>query len=285
MSRIISIILAFMIAISLTGCAGTSMNGRMEPLDAAKYCAEQHPAPFMKDGHIYTTLSLTDICGFDEGRQLVLSYFSQYPDIDSDYGAVPVSLKYFFIPWKWGWRDNVSGILHSLHGGSLAKIDLFRSNIRKALEETLPDPSLDWQSGLILHAFADSYSHTKHAYNSDKEKAYNVWIGHAIPSLMGRSPDEIKSPANEPKYLGYIDDLYQTLKVDESGLEDFLEFKNFVDQLECESRCPNFHALYNQSSIESSRIDKFSECMNTTARPLTKDEVLEAINLIKPGVM
>ncbi len=92
---------------------------------------------------------------------MVISYYSQYPDIDSDYAAVPVSLKYLLLPWRWKWRNDITGTLHSLHGGNHQDIIKRRIKIQKTLHETLHDPTLDWLSGLIIHAYADSFSHTK----------------------------------------------------------------------------------------------------------------------------
>ncbi len=258
------------------------MEGEKEPQEAAKYCATQLTEPYLPDGHLYTTLSVIDIAGYDDTRQLIISYYSQYPDIDLDYEAVSVSLKYLLLPWKWEWRNNLTGVLHSLHGGTRSAIDKRRRKIQDVLSNTLKDPQLDWLSGLIIHAYADSYSHTKNKFNSEYEKAYDVWIGHIIPSLLGESPDNIKNELNESKFLGYMSSFYTLVKLDNKNDQEFVAFKNYIDDLKCTSgQCPNFHALYNGDDIEkSSRIDKFTICMNLTSRQLTKEEVQEAIDLI-----
>jgi hypothetical protein len=271
----------------LAGCAANKITGEQEPLSAAGICMEQLPPPpdphleFLQDGHLYTTLSIADIAGYDEPRQLLLSYYSQYPDIDTDYEAVPVALKYILLPWKWQWRNDIVGELHAQHGEGRTAIDERRRNISQALSQTLPDPQLDWLSGLLIHAYADMYAHTKKAFNSEEERAYNVWIGHALPSLFGEDPDSIKTATGEPKYLGYITALYNDLKQGTGNDQRFNEFKRFVDELECnEKKCPNFHALFNNHPAGNVRIDTFITCMNTTSRQLTREEVQRAIDLI-----
>jgi len=267
----------------LIGCATNPIKGDHEPFDAANICLDKVPVEWIEDGHIYTTLTLTDISDYSERRQLMLSYYSQYPDIDTDYEAVPVSLKYLLLPWKWEWRNDITGQLHSLHGGDRSEIDDRRENIRNALSKTLANEKYDWLTGLIIHAYGDAYAHTKHSYNSSTETAYNVWIGHAIPSLLGKSPDKIKAPLNEPKYLGYIENLYSSMKKSSDTNEEFLKFYNFVDELKCNGgKCPNFHALFNNKfPSDQSPINIFRKCMNNTARQLSVSEVQQAMDLIK----
>lgn len=283
MKKIIFAVIIF--SCILVGCASNTLLAKKEPLDAATYCAAS--PSFGPDGHLYTTLSITDAAGYNEIRQLILSYYSQYPDIDDDYEAVSVSVKYLFVPWKWGWRNDITGVLHSLHGGNREAIDLRRKNIRNALSNTLNDPKNDWLSGLVIHAYGDSYAHTRNEFNSETESAYNVWIGHAIPDLLGNSPDNIKGRGNEPKYLGYVTDFYKTLKQSNgNGYDDqkFKQFISFIDKLECAGgQCPNFHALFHGEPVKNSRIDRFTDCMNLNSRPLLKAEVQQAIDIIIKG--
>lgn len=244
--------------------------------------ANCYTPPFVEDGHLYTTLSIADLAGLPDERQLVIAYFSQYPDLDTDYEAVPVSIKYLPLPHKWRWRNDITGKLHSLHGGEKAQIDTRREEIRTALSEVLMDPSKDWVAGLLIHAFADSYAHTKNNFGSVDEQAYGVWIGHAMPSLFGASPDKIKDPQNEPKYLAYIKDLYGVLSNNSTESDEFQEFYSLVDGLECRgNQCPNFHAVYlGESDSAPSRIDKFQSCMNRNMRQLTVEEVQSVLNFL-----
>lgn len=272
-----SFLVTIALTISLAACASSPIQGKLSPTDATAKCIAEIPpaSPFLPDGHLYTTLSIAELALFPDERQLAIAYFSQYPDLDPDYEAVPVSLKYLLLPNKWAWRNDVSGKLHSLHGGRRAKIDIRRAAIRHAIAGMLNDPAKDWQTGLLIHALGDTYAHTKNEFNSDNEQAYGVWIGHLLPSLFGSSPDQIKTPLNEPKYLGYISDLYQLLSGNSTTNVRFQEFYRFVDDLKCEGdQCPNFHAIFNTKvNDEPARIDQFQACMNSSMRQLTKSEV------------
>lgn len=271
-------------SILLAACSSNPIQGKLSPTDASTKCMATIPPapPFLPDGHLYTTLSIAALAMLPDERQLAIAYFSQYPDLDPDYEAVPVSLKYLLLPNKWTWRNDISGKLHSLHGGGRKEIDARRAIIRRAITEKLDDPAKDWQTGLLIHALGDTYAHTKNELNSEKEQAYGVWIGHLIPSLFGKSPDKIKTSLNEPKYLAYITDLYQLLSRNPNTDTSFQEFYQFIDDLECEDeQCPNFHALFNtKARSEPARIDKFQTCMNSSMRQLTKSEVQSVMDFM-----
>ena len=264
------------------GCSSNPIVGSYEPTDAAESCIAEIGPPFTSDGHLYTTLTITELAGFPYERQLAIAYFSQYPDLDLDYEAVPVALKYSLLPHKWKWRNDIMGKLHSLHGGGLSAINERRGLIRKALSKSIVDPAQDWKSGLLIHAFGDAYAHTKNDFNSDDERAYGVLIGHAVPTLLGNSPDRIKSHQNEPKYLVYINELYQSLSMDTSNDDKFMDFLRFVDALECPgNKCPNFHALYHGDvDIGNAQVNKFQTCMNKNMRQLTIAEVQSVMDSI-----
>lgn len=270
------------IAFSLAACASNPITGTLDPVQASAKCLGEIPPPFLPDGHLYTTLSIASIAGLPDERQLALAYFSQYPDLDHDYEAVPVSVKYLFLPHKWNWRNDIAGKLHSLHGGDKAAIDARREEIRTALSNVLVDPAKDWMAGLLIHALGDTYAHTKNNFGSPDEKAYGVWIGHALPTLFCTSPDDIKVPQNESKYLGYITDLYKVFGGRAATDPEFQNFYKFVDQLECKGgQCPNFHALYHgQADTQSARIDQFESCMNNNMRQLTVAEVQSVMDLL-----
>lgn len=260
----------------------------MKPKVAVKYCLEKYwedqgpSIVYEKDGHYYTTYFVAKNSNFRTLRAFTLSYYSQYPDIDKSYNAVPVSIKYLLVPWKWKWRNDITGVLHSLHGGGREKIDIRRQSIRRALKNTLNDPNLDWLSGLLIHAFGDSYAHTKRKYNSQKEKAYGVWIGHALANIFGKSPDDLKREGNKRKYKAYVKDLFHTFS--EKNIEDFNDDKlnEFIDTL-CEegAECKNFHKLIEQSqNKEVGLMDTVENCINENAIPLSVDEIKQAIDLI-----
>ncbi len=266
----------------LSGCSSLPPAGNLAPLQAAKICNAKIGESFGPDGHLYTTLSIAEKAGYERLRQLTLAYYSQYPDLDLDYEAVAVSIKYILIPWQWTWRNDITGGLHSLHGGGRSEIDMRRLKIRNALAKTITQTDMDWLSGLLIHAYGDAYAHTKGELNSDNEQAYGPWIGHAVSSLLGNNPDNIKNPTTEPKYFAFVNNLYQTIKIDQAKDDRLDDFIRYAKDIKCSNgQCPNFFKIATDKPAGSSIIDKFSGCMNETARHLTSAEVQQAIDLIK----
>jgi hypothetical protein len=269
-------------ATALAGCSTLPGPGNLDPMPAAKVCAAGLGVPFGPEGHLYTILSVADIAGYKPERQFALAYFSQYPDLDSDYEAVHVSIKYLLVPWRWTWRNDVTGVLHSLHGGNRDAVEKRREQIRRAIARSIADPDRDWLTGILMHAYGDAYAHTKGELGASDEAAYGVWTGHAIPSLFGDDPDDIKNPRTEPKYFAYIDDLYRTIRTEHASDDRFSEFKTFIRNLKCENgRCPNFHELFANRPTGNARIDRFADCMNRSARRLTPAEIQLAMDTIK----
>lgn len=267
----------------LAGCANP-IKGSLEPRIAADNCYKELPAPFTSDGHIYTTLTVTELAGLDDKRQINISFFSQYPDIDLDYEATPVAIKYLLPPRNLQWRNDVTGKQHSLHGGGRSGIDERRKSLRQAISTVINDESKDWMSGLLIHAFGDTYAHTAGKFGSDEEKAYGVWIGHALPTLFLQSPDKIKlNPNNTAKYLGYVDDLYRTLKTNDSMDWKLTKYKTSVESLDCSGKkCANFHTvIYKEPSEQDKRVDSFTACMKKSMRQLTVPEVQSVMDMMK----
>ncbi|WP_152025180.1 hypothetical protein [Congregibacter litoralis] len=267
----------------------------MEPFEASEYCSAsnvqvstssiaysrgEYGIRWNLDGHIYTTLLIADLTNYDVSRQLALAYYSQYPDENADYEATPVAIKYLLIPWHWRWRNDVTGVLHSLHGGDNTAVAERRDAISKALSTSIKNPKQDWLSGLLIHALGDAYAHTANAYGSITENAYGPWIGHAIPSLLHRNPDAIRRPLARKKYLGYVTNLYDVLRQDSSSDTEFAKILDFLAGFECKSdNCGNFHAAYNDSQSDDAMED-FSKCMELNSRDLKRDEVQSAIDSI-----
>ena len=85
-------------------------------LKAVKSVKSVHGIHYFEDGHLYTTLKIAEEAGIPLNRALMLAYYTQYPDIDINYEATPVAIKFLMWPPKWDWRNLVTGQLHSLHG-------------------------------------------------------------------------------------------------------------------------------------------------------------------------
>ena len=98
-------------------------------------------------------------------------------------------------------------VLHSLHGGGKRAVMKRRSDLKDLIQEVIKNKSLeDYQIGLIIHAFADSYAHTT---NEDgKLKAFNYTWGHLF---HGHKPDII---AYDPeRYKKFTCELYKALSL------------------------------------------------------------------------
>lgn len=272
------------VLLGFIGCSN-KIEGTIEPSYAIQQCLEDVLSiKYNEIGHTYTTFKMCRIAGLDMNRSIALSYYSQYPDIDYDYAATLVGFKYLLIPWEHDWRNDITGVLHSLHGGDHEAIGDRRKNIEKVLKETLKDPENDPVSGLLLHAYADTFAHTKNRFDTDDEQAYGPWIGHAIPNLCGHSPDNIKYGHNMEKYIGYLDDLFEIIKTDDSDEQEFERLKRAVQDLKCDdTKCPDFHKLYVENTQEGAMLKRFEDCMNKTARQLTRDEIQRVMDMAKSG--
>ena len=76
------------IILLLSGCTSLPGPGKAEPMKAAEECAKGKHVKSEEDGHEFTTYGVSEIANYARKRQLVLTYFSQYPDIDPDYDEI-----------------------------------------------------------------------------------------------------------------------------------------------------------------------------------------------------
>lgn len=96
--------------------------------------------------------------------------------------AVPIAA-YSIIPGFWSFRHRVVDGLHSLHGGDAKKVDVRRERPKKIIDAAQPNSEVpDWQLGLLIHAFGDSYAHVQGLLPVDRP---------FDPSLTGDSPDAL----------------------------------------------------------------------------------------------
>lgn len=311
------------IVIILTGCGSMPGPGEMEPVEAVKMCMKKSnyscpPSEIMHtneiqikplygpEGHFYTTLAVGSLAGYSACRFLPLAYYSQYPDSDHFYDAAWVGIGQLPFFWTWGQRNEITGVLHSLHGGNHQDINSRRESIRNALKNNIETKKwneiyeLDWLNGLLIHAYGDSYAHTINEYNSDKEEAFGPWIGHSLQSIFGENPDDIISPIARKKYYAYVEQLHRTIQVHENN-----NFKFLIKEIEDLFNNPKFkqsdfkrdfhkitlttaHSTKAESIEDSNSLEKlaldlenFSKCVSENSRRLTNKEVKRAIDLIK----
>ena len=270
------LVFMLLILILLTGCAH---HGLFSPLESSYQCEEiidiNYTAPFGKEVHSYATYEIINMSNYSKRRKLLITYYSQYPDIEKSYAATYSSLSTIIKPWiiKQTCRNNSA--LHALHNGDYIKINKRRKNINSILQYTLRFDDLDWMSGILLHALADSYAHTKGEYGSKNEKAYNCITGHFYDNFVGKSPDNLKkNKYAKKKFNKYIDNLCDLFNIDKMS-PNVIKLKNNMNY--------EFHYTPSKDRNTLDLIDKFTNCMNTLARPIERHEMNMIIKIINKG--
>lgn len=211
--------LSLLIVTSLcAGCCSMEQPKAGQSLANLRVCPDK-PIPhdqrvrFNYDGHMYTTFLVGSFADLPTQKLYILTYYSQLPDMDCRFDATHVSIVDLFLPWRWGWRRDITEELHSLHGGDDQSVKHRREALGKLIREKLlngDDESLK-EAGLLIHAFGDSYAHTEGKFNSGHEQAYGTLYGHL---LAGHHPDEIAHPDVFQKYEGYVHQLFSCLNLD-----------------------------------------------------------------------
>ena len=255
-------------------------NSQLEPDVVAEVCAQEATPSFGFDGHLYSTFLIARFAGIDGTNAFTLAYYSQYPDEDSTFKATS-----FFIGYP-NWRADVREVMHSLHGGGRDAIDARRAALKKFIKDSLgQDPPNYWQAGLMIHAFADSYSHTKEPLGDSDQKAYGSIFGHLH---QWKKPDQIARQQVFPKYRETATQLYDILEVEGAGdKEQLTEFLNTIEELTCEGWCWGSDvdrvekAIIDASYTAGSFSESWYECIEKRARPLRKEEVQVVFDRIK----
>jgi RHS repeat-associated protein len=177
---------------------------------------------YVEDGHFYTTYIVASRNTSSVKEAEEIAYYSQLPDEEDSLDAIAAArdvalMDSFYVnPFLWPFyatieerKDRsyqIQSMLHSLHGGDGACVERRRSCLAKFLRDNKATLS-NWEKGLLIHAFGDSYSHTYE--DNGALKAYGKPFGHAIDSVSGPDPDTI---ANCPqKYIEYISCLNEAL--------------------------------------------------------------------------
>ncbi|MFC2996243.1 hypothetical protein ACFODO_13375 [Acinetobacter sichuanensis] len=178
---------------------------------------------YAQHGHLDTPYLIARFAGMQEIDALWLSFYSEYPDEKNDFSAVGQFLKF-----GTEWRKFVYEKLHSLHGGDYEKIAKRRNQLKKAIKIAVAESDMR-KAGLLLHAFGDSFAHTKGAYNTHDETAYGSVIGHAFEGICFHDPDKAFKVSNRQKYIGFITQLFEILKTLNADVDGF---NNYVFQVE-----------------------------------------------------
>lgn len=156
---------------------------------------------YQRSGHQYTTYIVAMKAGLEQDRAMEISFFSQFPDDEVKFSAT-LAFFYLFEP---KYRKEIMAVLHSLHGGDRIAIAKRRLDLYELIRNGVKSGKIpDYQIGLMIHAFADSYAHT--TITNGEEFAFSYGVGHLF---HGHSPDVIVH--DPPKYKTYTCALYMAL--------------------------------------------------------------------------
>ncbi len=186
-------------------------------------CVEAWVQPkYQRDGHQDTTYVVARLAGHSAEDAARLAFFNQAADdLAMRYAAPQVSVWATF--GGWGYRHRINAVLHSLHGGDRADVAQRRHDLANMIEARgRSEGEAVWQTGFLIHALGDSYSHTDGLGNAYGETYGHVFDGHA-PDLVGNRPE---------LYLAYVDTLFDALERPEaSDREAFARFKSLIRQV------------------------------------------------------
>lgn len=174
---------------------------------------------YNEDGHRYTTFVVARLAGWRVNSALELAWGSQLPDEFDDLKATHNAIEWFN-----GDRPRqIMRVLHSLHGSDVAKR---RAGLARYVAQMLKNGIEDWKIGVVIHAFADSFAHTKIV--DSKEVAYDAPFGHL---LDGHKPDHV--PLFPAKFIDYVEALYACLALrsqeEAKGAGRVVEIAHLVD--------------------------------------------------------
>ncbi|MAK64834.1 MAG: hypothetical protein CMF75_08895 [Maricaulis sp.] len=179
-------------------------------------------AKYNRDGHQDTTYIVAVMAGRSPREAALLSFYNEAADdLAWRFAAPQVSLWASF--GGWGYRHRIVGVLHSLHGGEPDAVARRRADLARLLSQRpVGETETIWQSGLIIHALGDSYSHT--LGDRGQGAAYGELYGHLFD---GHSPDYVAM--RPPVYRAYIETLFEALRV--PGQDDRAAFEAFRDRI------------------------------------------------------
>ncbi len=167
--------------------------GDLSPSIAIKLCSiestKMQPT-FTGTGHLNTTYKIASIAGrMHEAK--ALAYFSQYPDEDKNFDAITNAIKNKIPLLNDELSQAIVKKLHSLHGGGQDVIMARRKSLELAIKKNLESSNTIWKSGLLIHAYGDTFAHTNGKFGSNEEVAYGPKSGHLFHSIFEDNPDNI----------------------------------------------------------------------------------------------
>jgi hypothetical protein len=227
---------------------------------------------YEKSGHQYTTFIIARMAGVGRELSHKLAYFSQFPDDVDKYSATYAAIRIF----NQTYRRKIMRTLHSLHGGNKQAVIDRRNILSGLIQDGLHNRSLEpYQLGLIIHAFADAYAHTK--IEDGQLVAFDSVYGHLFhwhtPDLIAYDP---------PKYAEYACNLYIALAkaaVCRPSIDPLLEM---IKQLEKSrnAELPKFEMFAKEKPYEFSE-DQYRVWGEDWKQKVQEQDVLSTINFME----
>lgn len=237
-----------------------------------KYPEQSGEARYEKSGHQYTTYIVAMMAGLGRPRSFRLAYYSQVPDDEIRFSA---TLAFFYV-FNLDYRKQIMAVLHSLHGGDHDLVLKRRSDLRDLIRDGIKRGSLaDYQIGLMIHAFADSYAHT--TTHDGQLKAFDYTWGHLF---HGHKPDII---AHDPeKYEDYACALYKALSLESACSSKFDPLRDLIKKLEKSrnAELPEFEKYARDPhGFDTDKYEAAGE-----EREIEREDVEKTINIIEARI-
>lgn len=230
---------------------------------------------YAKSGHQYTTYIVARQAGMNWARAHKVAFYSQFPDDVSKYDAIYVAV---FSLFNLDYRKRIMALLHSLHGGNADAVRQRQDDLEALIIEGVVNDSLeDYQLGLLIHAFADSFAHTK--VSNGELEAFGYVYGHLFhwktPDLISSDPD---------KYKNYTCRLYKALArkpLCEPALQPLFQLAEGL-AISRNKELPAIEELARKGyNYEENIVKTFKK---EWVEVVSKQDVLDTINLIEERV-
>lgn len=227
---------------------------------------------YAKDGHLYTTFIVLRAAGVEENSSYDIAYCSQLPDDNAWFSASLAS----FNP-NIEYRNNIMGVIHSLHGGNAEDVNARRKALKTLIIESLKKKNLsNCEVGILIHAYADSYAHTYRKGN--KEKAYGLFLGHL---LHGHRPDVIAYDSD--KYIMYSNEFFNIFKRNaaENLPDEFITNAKELSKNRQRALIKMEDFALNNYNYDTNKMDCYKEKWK---KEVTKDDMDKLIYYIKNNI-
>jgi len=262
------------------------------PDGVSKMCVEEAKDPSNEYGestYVATTYIIAHLAGYKELDAYTLGFYSRYPDEDTNFSAKHLEYINMLTPWRWDWRDRIKDTLHALHGGDAEKIAERQQYIEKVASKLLAKRKPNfWHTGIILHAYGDSFMHIEGLSTDTERVAREGLIGEPHRLFVA---EQIAHPEVFPKYLDYTDHLFQLLNKANKGKGNTRAYNTFKAQmtaLACKSddQCddPEFEkmdAFMANMATQFSYDLKIYNCMKDKGRLLYESEMKEILDTLE----